>query len=567
MTVDTVPPLHRCRSLRRSTVRRSRATSAGFTLMELITVITVAAILVAIALTGYDAIRDRARVQSSVQEAQAVARFALTNAAFDSRGYLIVSDFGDTDMDRVSSGVQIATGESPWPYISTMGITVDINSDGTVVVDPTSSPDGGSTVIAAPTGLVATPGSGEVTLTWGAPEPEGDDVIIDYEIGVNDGSAWTLFDDGVGTTTGATVTGLSAGTDYSFRVRAVTGSGTGDWSSTEVSQTVSWYIHLYYNNNTTRGVVVDALGDVYFSDLAANRTYRTTPPADPDIYTYNLLWYTGQSFMNFAYAGDSVARRAQHAAAFDMEIGPDGNLYFAERGNHVIRKVDKLTETMTKYAGTGGVSGSSGDGGLATNARLNQPTGIAFGPDGSMYIADSGNNRIRKVSADGYMSTFAGNGSSGYSGAGGSALSAALGNPYDVEVAPNGDVFASLPSSGVIVRIDSSGVLHTHVGGGNWDLADGVSPTSAKIAYPAGLAFDASGTLHYVDRDNHVVRKVDADDGLVYTIAGTSGSSGSSGDGGSATLARLNQPTFIAFSSGGRLYISDSQNGSIRVLK
>ena len=216
-----------------------------------------------------------------------------------------------------------------------------------------------------------------------------------------------------------------------------------------------------------------------------------------------------------------------------------------------------------------GTQGYSGDAGPATSASMNAPRGIAVDSVGNIYIADSPNNVIRKVSAStGVISTVAGNGTQGYSGDGGSAISAELDTPAGVAADSAGNIYIADMSNNVIREvIASTGVITTVAGVGDdfWGgySGDGGPATDATFADPAGVALDSSGNLYIADMFNNVIRKVTGATGIITTVAGN-GTSGYSGDGGPATSAEMNLPTNVAVDSAGNIYIADLDNQVIR---
>ena len=242
-----------------------------------------------------------------------------------------------------------------------------------------------------------------------------------------------------------------------------------------------------------------------------------------------------------------------------------GNLYIADTDNNRIRKVD-VNGTITKVAGDSPIQvyssgGFGGDGGPATNALLNHPGGIAFDSAGNLYIADSENNRIRKVDVNGVITTVAGGGTSGL-GDGGPATKAELFIPSDVALDAAGNLYiADSYNGGRIRRVDVSGVITTVAGGGTSGLGDGGPATNAGLG-PAGVALDAAGNLYIADLGNDRIRKVDVA-GIITTIAGN-GTLGFSGDGGPAISAELNLPFGVATDAAGNVYIADAGNNVIR---
>ena len=226
----------------------------------------------------------------------------------------------------------------------------------------------------------------------------------------------------------------------------------------------------------------------------------------------------------------------------------------------------------------GNRQGYSGDGGPATSADMNAPTSVAVDSSGNLYIADTGNNVIRLVtSSTGVISTFAGIGqTSGYSGDGQLATEAKLYGPAGVALDSSGNLYIADQRNCAIRRVDAKSlVISTVVGreGGYVDCeesGDGGPATSARLKYPLGIAFDAAGNLYIADRGNSLVRKVDAQTQIITIFAGSCATplafctGGFSGDGGLATAASLNQPEAIAFDTAGNLYIADTGNNLIR---
>jgi sugar lactone lactonase YvrE len=253
------------------------------------------------------------------------------------------------------------------------------------------------------------------------------------------------------------------------------------------------------------------------------------------------------------------------ATAFDTT----GNLYFVEVQNQVVRKVTS-DGVITTVAGNG-VQGFSGDGGLATAASLDSPAGLAIDAAGNLYIADTHNNRIRKVSsATGIISTIAGTGAAGFFGDGAAATAAQLDLPTALALDATGDLYIADTANHRIRRIAASGgAIATVAGNGVEAFAgDNSAATSASIDTPNGLALDAAGNLYIADTHNGRIREVSATTGLITTVAGSGVVGGNvqsySGDGGAATSAGLALPRGITIDSAGNLYIADSANHRIR---
>ncbi|RKN81977.1 S-layer homology domain-containing protein [Paenibacillus ginsengarvi] len=262
------------------------------------------------------------------------------------------------------------------------------------------------------------------------------------------------------------------------------------------------------------------------------------------------------------FSGDEgPATSAQLMNPYGVAVDRSGNLYIADYQNNRIRKVD-VSGTIHTVAGTGS-AGFSGDGGDATSAKLNYPMGVAVDNSGNLYIADTVNGRIRKVDASGTISTVAGTGVFGFSGDGGSAISAQLSYPSGIAADNDGNVYFVDQSNYRIRKVDVSGTIRTVAGtGGAGDSGDGGSATSAELRNPTSVAVDDSGNLYIADLIDNRIRKVDTA-GIIGTVAGT-GDNGYSGDGGAATSARLYYPAGVSVDRYGQLYIADTGNYRIR---
>ena len=237
-----------------------------------------------------------------------------------------------------------------------------------------------------------------------------------------------------------------------------------------------------------------------------------------------------------------------------------GNLYIADSYEHTIRRVDGAGTILT-IAGTG-LRGFSGDGGPATQARFYSPTGIAVGPGGVIYIADRVNNRIRKIDAAGVVSTIAGTGTYGFGGDGGLATSASLAYPSDVYVTPTGELLIADSGNNRVRKIAANGIITTLAGTGTYGFGgDGGPATSALFSSPNAITQDAAGNLYVADKNNNRIRKID-NDGIITTLAGN-GITGNTGDGGPATQAAIGSPAYLTFDASGALY-STQTGGWVR---
>jgi uncharacterized protein (TIGR03437 family) len=306
------------------------------------------------------------------------------------------------------------------------------------------------------------------------------------------------------------------------------------------------------------GVATDSAGNAYF--LSLNCLFKLDPNG-------GLTRVAGNS--RPGYSGDGgPATNAQLANPLGVAVDASGNLFIADTNNSRIRRISP-SGIITTVAGNG-IIGFSGDGGPATSAQLANPTGVAVDGAGNLFIADTNynlfpaaNNRIRKVSPDGLIITVAGNGASGFSGDGGPATSAQLASPAGVAVDGSGSLFIVDFQNWRVRKVSANGIITTVAGNGTiGSSGDGGPATGAQLSLPQGVAVDGSGNLFIADNGNSRVRKVSTN-GIITTVAGT-GFQGFSGDGGAATSAHLINPTGVAVDGSGNLFIADSYNNRIR---
>jgi len=258
------------------------------------------------------------------------------------------------------------------------------------------------------------------------------------------------------------------------------------------------------------------------------------------------------------FSGDNgPAASAQLSEPAGVAVDSSGSLYIADSGNNRVRKV--ANAVITTVAGNG-TAGYSGDNGVATSASLNFPLGIAVDAAGNIYIVDFDNERIRKVS-NGMITTAAGNGSNGYSGDTGPAISAQLNSPGGIAVDSAANLYIADAGNAVIRKV-ANGVITTVAGNGTFGFSgDGGPAASASMSSPVAVAVDSAGNLYITDSSNQRIRKVS--NGVIATAAGN-GEAGFSGDGGPAASAELNFPVAIATDSAGNVYIADADNNRIR---
>ena len=300
------------------------------------------------------------------------------------------------------------------------------------------------------------------------------------------------------------------------------------------------------------GVAVDRAGNLFLSD-GKSRVYRTTPSGV-------LSTFAGNGITGFSGDGGpaiAAALNSPGALAFDST----GNLYIADGGNNRIRKVSPIG-IITTIAGNGQLS-YSGDGGPATAAAL-APAGLAFDSAGNLFVADGYNARIRKVTPAGVISTVAGNGQTAYSGDGGLATAASLFLPLDIALDSAQNLYIADSYNNRIRKVSPAGVITTIAGNGQFGNAgDGGPATAAAVGIPTGLVLDSAGNLFIAAIvPNGTIRKISAD-GTINRIAGN-GQRAFSGDGGKATEAALTDPQHLALDSAGNLFFADYANGRVR---
>jgi Bacterial Ig-like domain (group 3)/NHL repeat len=264
------------------------------------------------------------------------------------------------------------------------------------------------------------------------------------------------------------------------------------------------------------------------------------------------------------YTGDNgAATAATLASPSAVAYDANGNLFLADAQNHVVREVSK-TGTITTIAGTG-IEGFSGDGGAATSALLDTPTGVAVDKNGNIFIADSHNNRVREVSG-GNISTVAGTGTAGFGGDGSAATAATLWLPSAVAVDASGNLYIADTNNQRIRKVTGT-TISTIAGNGDELFAgDGGAATAASLDLPTGVAVDASGKVYIADRHNQRVRVVDTS-GNISTLAGSGAvtfAGGFSGDGSSGAAATLAKPSGVSVDAAGKVYIADTDNQRIR---
>ena len=296
------------------------------------------------------------------------------------------------------------------------------------------------------------------------------------------------------------------------------------------------------------GVAIDSAGNIYLSSYTKNQIWKVDTAG-------NISVFAGTGVAG--YSGDSgPAALATLRNPDGLAIDAAGNLYIADTNNQAIRKID-ASGTITTIAG--GAFGNTGDGGPATLAKLAQPGSVAVDGSGNIYIADTGNQEIRKIdAATNNISTVAGSAALGfgYTGDGGLATAAKLTSPRGLAVDANGNIFIADTSNNVIRKVDTAGIITTVAGNGTAGFTgDGGLATAAELDLPYDVIVDAKGNLYISDTYNNEIRKVDRA-GVITAFVGT-GSTGYPGEGVVAHGQQIGSPFQMAFDVAGNFYFSN----------
>ena len=533
--------------------------------------------------------------------------------ALDPAGNLYIADSGNNVIRKVSKNGVISTtagdGFSSYGGDGSPATTAALNTPEGVAVDSS-----GTLYIAdtfnnrvravASDGVIQTvAGTGISSFSGDNGPPASAALFLPTDVATDAAGNWYIADFG-----NSRIRKVAQGT-----IQTVVG-GTG--TQTIFDEAVATTIQL----NGPTGVAVDTSADIYIAEGSIG-TGTGLAVGDYRIWKVNAAGVVSTAAGNGieSYSGDGAAATAAQlnnptAMTFDV----NGNLYIADTANHRVRKISPAG-VITTAAGTG-VAGYSGDGGPASQAQLDSPQGLTADSDGNVYIADTGNNRIRKLQPDGTLLSIAGNGNGSYYGDGGPANAASLHSPHAIwfvsgyylyiadtgnqrirELLPDGTIVTvagngsqgpggdggqataaqlnlptgfALDSAGNIYIADqgndrirmvsSNGTISTVAGGPSLGLGDSGPATSASLAQPSSVAVDSSGNIYIADTGHNRIREVS--NGAIATIAGTNGCC-YSGDNGPAASAQLNAPAGLLLDVTGRLYIADSGNNAIRLLQ
>jgi DNA-binding CsgD family transcriptional regulator/sugar lactone lactonase YvrE len=311
------------------------------------------------------------------------------------------------------------------------------------------------------------------------------------------------------------------------------------------------------------GLAVDSSGDLFLAD--GQRVREVTPDG-------RIATVAGTGVHGFSGDGGSALLAeialtpgyVGQGVATAIAVDAEGNVYIADQENNRVRRVAK-NGTISTVAGTG-TRGFDGDGGPATAADLNTPRGLAVDTAGNLYIADTGNNLIRKVDAGGTIATIAGTGAGGFSGDGGPADAATLSAPQGLALGGDGSLYIADTGNNRIRRLLVDGTIVTVAGrGGASYSGDGGQAVRAQLNLPTSIAVDRAGDLYIADTENGRVRMVDLG-GVITTVAGSSARPADVGDGGPPARAGLARPMGVAVGADGRLYVADTDDNRVRVV-
>ncbi len=312
-------------------------------------------------------------------------------------------------------------------------------------------------------------------------------------------------------------------------------------------------------------VATDASGNLYIADFGNSKIRAVSSAGVITTLIGNLDGVPPES----GQAAASIRLNGPTGVAVDSA----GTVYFTEssvgtgsglvQGDYIIWKV--AGGIFTAFAGTG-QNNYSGDRGTALMAQIDTPGGVAMDTAGNLYIADSANHRIRKMTPGGVIATIAGNGTPGFSGDGKAAVNAQLDGPSGVAVDPGGTIYIADTNNNRIRVVTPEGIIYTLAGNGNAGFfGDGGMAIHGSLHAPQGVAVDSLGNFYIADTLDHRVRRVSQTDNIITTIAGN-GNSTFSGDGGPGASASLNLPVAVALDGAGNVYIADQGNGRIRMV-
>jgi DNA-binding beta-propeller fold protein YncE len=328
-------------------------------------------------------------------------------------------------------------------------------------------------------------------------------------------------------------------------IATIAGNGTPGYSESQV--------------NNPYGLVTGPDGALYICEIGNHVVRRL------DLKTGKLTVAAGSG--EKGYSGDGgPATAAKLNEPYEVRFDADGNMYFVEMQNHVVRRVDRKTHIISTVAGTG-APGFSGDGGPAVKAQFRQPHSIAFDKTGGLLVCDIGNNRIRRIDLKtGLIDTFAGTGEKNPTPDGAPLAGTPLNGPRAIAVDDQGNLYVALREGNAIYKIDLESKRISHIAGTGEKgyTGDGGPAVAAKLSGPKGVSLAPGGALYIADTESHTIRRIDLKTGIITTVVGT----GERGDGvdPDPLKCKLSRPHGIFVDSKGVLFVGDSENHRIRRL-
>jgi len=429
------------------------------------------------------------------------ALFLPTDVTTDSNGNLYIADYGNSRIRQVAAGkIQTLVGSNSTFVIFNEAPATTIRLNG-------------------PTGL-AVDRSGDIFIAEGG-------IGTGSGLAVGDFRIWKINNVGI--------------------ISTAAGNGIESYSGDGGAGTAAQL-------NMPANMVMDIVGNLYIADSANNRVRKISPSGV-------IVTAAGNGVAG--YSGDGgPAVGAMLNGPEGLASDADGNVYIADTRNNRIRKLLPSGIILT-IAGNGNAA-FFGDGGPANSASIHAPEGICSAGGGYIYIADTGNQRVRELLPDGTITTVAGNGAQGFAGDAGQATSAQLNAPSDVALDAAGKLYIADQGNNRVRVVATNGTISTFAGASTFALGDGGPATGAQLSAPASVALDAAGNVYIADTGHNRIRVITG--GTIDTLAGT-GACCYEGDGGPASAAELNSPWGLIVDSAGRVFVADSGNNAIRLIQ
>ena len=451
--------------------------------------------------------------------------------AVDSTGNVYVGDNDNCRIRKITSAGVVTTlaGSGSAGYIDGTGTAASFNSPSGLTIDSSGNVYVGDTRIIrkiTAAGVVTTlAGSGNFTFADGM----GTAASFNQPQGIAVDSFGNLY---VAEFVNQRIRKISA----PMPVTTLAGSGNATFANGTGPAASFW---------NPRGLAIDTSGNCYVTDTSNNRIRKITPAG-------LVTTLAGSGNATFA---DGTGTAASFWSPSGVAVDSSGNVYVADQSNHRIRKISPAG-VVTTLAGSGNATFADGTG---TAASFAIPRGVALDSSGNVYVGDQTNNRIRKITSTGVVTTLAGSGNASF--ADGTGTAASFNSPFGVAVDLAGNVYVADYSNNRIRKITAAGVVTTLAGSGSLSFADGTG-TAASFNSPYGVAVDSSGNVYVGDLSNHRIRKITSA-GVVTTVAGTGSNSFVDGTG---TAASFNSPQGVAVDSSGNIYVADTSNHRIRKL-